>query len=80
MASGRPPRRAPRLVAALRRVPYVVAVLITLCGVALVCGLLTLRAAGGARVRVTLGVVAMLYGVLRVVQLRQRAAAQKEAQ
>jgi hypothetical protein len=51
-------------------VRYAVPGLITALGLAMVFGLLDLRVGGDARIRVTFGAVAILYGVLRMVQVR----------
>jgi hypothetical protein len=48
------------------------------CGLALVSGVMTLRFAEGERVRVAFGIVFVLYGVLRIAQVRTQAKRAKE--
>lgn len=51
---------------------YLLAALMVGCGILLMSGFLIPRFAGGTPMRVTFGLVVLLYGVLRAVQTRMK--------
>lgn len=57
---------------------YLVSALMVGCGVLIISGFLVPKFAGGDQVRVTFGVVVLLYGVLRFVQIRMKGRREKD--
>ena len=57
---------------------YLVSALMVGCGVLIISGFLVPKFVGGDQVRVTFGIVVLLYGVLRFVQMRMKGRREKD--